>query len=186
MGFESPMVTLGELPSLKFLCYGQVKAMPANKSRTKKIAFRNRVIFILIFVWALIVAINALSSGYRYWFDPGDRKTKNKSEAVFNRVVLPPSLQFQSKRYFTNGFWEWDYYPHWIYSYKLTADKMVVYKELEQAFIKACGPNTPEAPARVGGDEEEYTYLDTSCDEKVSIQYHLNDDKTATIRVSPD
>ena len=130
-----------------------------------------------------------LDPGYAARFDKRDKELREKAEGVFSKVVVPPVLHFQSKKYITDPFFAIDYNPYWLYQYELKADKKTVYEELEKALIKACGPNTPDDPYSVTGDEaevERYKLLGAQNCEEVDIIYELQDDKHATIIARPN
>jgi hypothetical protein len=169
-------------------CYIQpsiiARFMPiaSAKKETGNFRARHGVATIVIAI-LVIVPVSALAFD-SIWFDNRDKMLRDKAVSTFSRVVVPSALQFQSREYYNSPKW-FDYNPHWIYRYKVIADRKIVYGELKQALIKVCGPNTPETPYKVSGDEKDYSSLGTVNCDGVSIMYNLLDDKNATITLRP-
>lgn len=139
-------------------------------------------------VIGLAVSIAAVASlgGYDVWFRARDQRLKHAGEALLRAIRVTPILQPVRREYISQSSWATDYNPRWIYHYWLTEDKQVTFQAVKEAFVAACGQNTPDAPYRVSGDEQNHIYIESANCRGHQVLYRLGDDgRSATITVNP-
>lgn len=139
----------------------------------------------LIITLLVITGLVALLGAYEVWFRTRDQSLKRAGQSLLRSISVAPTLQLVRKEYISGSSWSMDYNPHWVYHYQLNADRESAFITVKQAFVDACGANTPEAPYRVTGEERSRTHVESANCKGHMIRYALDPDgRSATITVN--